>query len=115
MTRRRVLCGLLLSAVLACGVGTVWIANASKMTRGRFEQVKEGISREEVIRTVGALPRGTYDARFRSDSAWWRCDDAELHVTFNASETVYAMAILDVPPSQREPTLTERIRRWLGR
>jgi len=50
MTRRRVLCGLLLaSAVLACGVGVLWLASRPGATRARLEQVKPGMSREEAI------------------------------------------------------------------
>jgi outer membrane protein assembly factor BamE (lipoprotein component of BamABCDE complex) len=58
MIRRRLLCGLLLlSAVLACFVGWLWIASRPRVTRERFGQVKEGMTREEVIRTVG-VPTG---------------------------------------------------------
>jgi hypothetical protein len=56
MTRRRVLCGLLLaSAVLACCAGWLWIANARTMTRARFEQVKEGKSRASPWRIAGRV------------------------------------------------------------
>src|SRR5262249_10623747 len=51
MTRRRVLCGLLLaSAVLACFAAWLVIVSGPRVTRERFERVKEGMSREEVIR-----------------------------------------------------------------
>jgi hypothetical protein len=48
MTRRRVLCGLLLaSTVLACFAGWLWVVSARKVTREQFRQVREGMSREE--------------------------------------------------------------------
>ena len=90
MTRRRALCGLLLSAVLACGLAMLWFANARKVTQTRFERVEEGMSREEVIRMVGGPP-GDYSRRELittgwSDLSWyhetWLCDDGELLVRF---------------------------------
>jgi len=51
MTRRGLLCGLLV-AVAACFAGAFMIANARRVTRSGFEQVKKGMTREEVIRTV---------------------------------------------------------------
>jgi hypothetical protein len=44
MTRRRLLCGLLLaSTVLACFAGWLWITSVRHLTMARFEKVKEGI------------------------------------------------------------------------
>jgi hypothetical protein len=121
MTRRRLLCGLLLlSAVLACFGGWTWMASGPRMTRARFEQVQVGMSREKVIRTVGGPP-GTYSEReslythfdfvFTCDACWVG-DDARLLVFFDEAGTVTNTLIVDhfVPPQ----TLTERIRRWLG-
>jgi hypothetical protein len=120
MTRRRLLCGLLVaSAVLVCLAGWLVIASDRKMTRSRFEQVKKGMSPEEVIRTVGGppdyagsrvIPHMGFD-RFGFD-ACWVCDEAKLIVFFDDSGTAEATAIVDVstPPL----TLTQRIRRWLG-
>jgi hypothetical protein len=116
MTRRRVLFGLLLaSAVLACVAGWLWIVNAGKPTRAKFEQVKEGMSREDVIRTVGCPP-GNYSSG-RTDLAelelneWWLCDDAYLIVRFDHTDTADYVRVLDI--EARPPTLTERIRSWL--
>ena len=56
MTRRRVLCGLLLlSAVLACFAGWLWIDSRPRLTRVQFKQVKEGMSREEAIEQTAEL------------------------------------------------------------
>ena len=123
MTRRRLLFGLLLaSVVLACFAGWLVMSSGPRVTRARLEQVKEGMTREEVIRTVGAPP-GDYTngpvimqgVSFTDTSdidAFWVCDDAGLIVYFDDAGTVSYVSIVDViAPS---PTLTEKIRRWLG-
>jgi hypothetical protein len=54
MTRRRVLCGLLLlSAVLACFAGWLWVESRPRATLELAEQVKDGMTRDEVVRKVG--------------------------------------------------------------
>jgi hypothetical protein len=117
MTRRRLLCGLLLaSVVLACFAGWLVIASGPRVSRARFERVKEGMSREEVIRTVGGPPGDyssgpalSYPAAF-SGYHRWLADDGELLVLFDVTDT--AANVVMLPGTQ--PTLTERIRRWLG-
>jgi hypothetical protein len=125
MTRRRVLCVLLLaSALLACFAGWLWIRRPH-LTRARFEQlkgqIKKGMSSEEVIRTVGVPPGDYSNGRcvpisYRGSVPHeWVCSDGALYVRFDNTETVYDVDVLDVldrplPP----PTFTERIRRWLG-
>jgi hypothetical protein len=120
MTRLRLLCGLLLvSTVLVCGAGWLWIVNGRKMTLARFQQVKEGMSREEVIRTVGGPP-GDYSkgtvlqiGSGLSDYQSWACDDGDLFVRFDDADRATEVVIID-PFYLQSPTLTERIRRWLG-
>jgi hypothetical protein len=121
MTRRRLIFGLLLnSAALACVAGWLLVANVRKVTQARFERVEEGMSREEVIRTVGGPP-GDYSRRELITNGWsnlswyhdtWLCDDGELLVRFDDSGTATEVVVLDV--RSRQPTLTEQIRRWLG-
>jgi hypothetical protein len=118
MTRRRVLFGLLVaSVVLACFAG-LWIASRPRVTRERFEQVKKGMSREEVIRTVGGppwnyVPGSTdYQPLPYPGQDWWLGVDAWLMVQFDADDTAILVTVVDDVP--RPPTLTERIRRWLG-
>jgi hypothetical protein len=114
MTRRRLLCGLLLlSSVLACVAGWLVIASGPRVTWERFEQVKRGMTEEEVIRILGGPPSmmemrspggdGTRDAVWRGD------DDSVLIVRFE-SDRVADFWLSEVTP----PTFTERIRRWLG-
>jgi hypothetical protein len=130
MTRRRVLCGLLLfSAVLACFGGWLVIASRPRMTRERFKLVKAGMSREEVIRTVGWAPGNYWSDRHclieiaydLPQEGWWVCDDADLIVEFDGGGTATEIWIVDDPDRltlsrkiSRPATLTERIRRWLG-
>jgi hypothetical protein len=131
MTSRRALCGLLLaSAVLACFGGWLWIASRPQVTRARFEQVKEGMSWEEVIRTVGGPPGDYSGGRARSVRdyiGWssalnmeptgevysWLCDDAQLLVRFD-DNTAVTVRIYAPPAGYNWPPLTQRIRRWLG-
>src|SRR5262249_52829110 len=99
-------------AGVACFAGWLWITNARKVTRARFEQVKTGMSREEVIRTVGGLPSP-------NPLGWdyWVGDDADLLVRFNDADKAIIVTVLDSDANRLfvpRPTLTERIRRWLG-
>jgi hypothetical protein len=113
MTRRRVLCGLLLlSGVLACFAG--WLVSRPRSMQARFEQVKEGMSREEVIRIVGGPP-GDYSTernRLIEFDAFqcWSCDTGVLLVGFDANNTATMVSVSD----NGGPTFTQRIRRWLG-
>jgi hypothetical protein len=91
MTRRRVLFGLLLaSAVLTCFAGWLWIASRPRVSLARFEQVKQGMTREEVIRTVGGSPgdytmEGTVPDKGQfSNLEYRRCDEG-LRVTGDPS------------------------------
>jgi hypothetical protein len=127
MTRRRLLCGLLLaSALLVCFAGWLWVVSHLRVTMGaRFEQVKKGMTREEVIRTVGGPPRDYSDGRawawrdsrypFRFEGyQQWLCDEGELLVLFDAAGTAIDVRVQGVARDAGPPTLTERIRRWLG-
>jgi hypothetical protein len=116
MARRRLLCGLLLlSAVLACFAGWLVMASGARVTTARFHQVEKGMSREEVIRVVGGPPGDYSNGRRVSLLAGnqpcenWLSEDGELLVDFDDAGTVTVVRIVDTFPS-----LTERLRRWLG-
>jgi hypothetical protein len=123
MTRRRVLCGLLLvSAMLACLAGVFLIASGPRVSQARFKQVNKGMSRQEVIRIVGGPPgdysSGQYATTYgRARNYWqvegWFCDDGELLIHFDHADSAAEVVLLNVD-LPRSPTLTERIRRWLG-
>jgi hypothetical protein len=118
MTRRRVLCRLLLlSAVLACFAGWLLVANARKITWARFEQVKVGMSRDEVIRIVGGPPGDYSDGlsrRICTRSPWfyqsWLYDEGELLVRFDDADRATGVVWRCGPP-----TFTEQVRRWFDR
>jgi hypothetical protein len=85
MTRRRLLYGLLLlSAVLACFAGWLVMSSGPRVTRARLEQVKEGMTREEVLRTVGAPPGDYTNGRLPK------------------SNQVYVKIILPIDPAARD-------------
>jgi hypothetical protein len=108
MTRRRLICGLLLvSAVLAC-FGGLWIVSRPRVMLARLQHVKEGMSREEVTRIVGRPP--DYETPSGPSQDWWIGDDAWLTVDFDDTETAIGVWVREIDP----PPLTERIRRWLG-
>ena len=120
MTRRRVLYALLLSSVLLLGLGCwlVMASRSSRITRARFEQVEKGMSREEVIRTVGGPP-GDYTSEGRNpiflhrrpdNYCLWFCDDGRLIVLFDDADNVESFSVSKFDP----PTPTELIRIWLG-
>jgi len=125
MTTRRFFFGLLFaSVILACFAGWLWIASGPRVTRERFEQVKEGMSREEVVRTVGG-PAGDYSTHrvgvlsgslgprpVYLDYERWLCNDGELRVRFDDADTAKHVIVRHAFPL--EPTLIERIRGWLG-
>ena len=84
----------------------------------RLKQVKEGMTREEVIRTVGAPPgdysRGNLNGLSYSASGYerWAAEEGQLLVSFDDTGTVADVVVFF--GTRRAPTLTERIRRWLG-
>jgi hypothetical protein len=111
MNRRRLLCGLLLAtAVLAY----LWIASGPRVSRERFEQVKKGMSRKEVVQMLGEPVGGTGVAWPYSEVYYWVCDDAELLVLFDDAGIATRVEFESPPLHHTPPTLTERIRRWLG-
>jgi hypothetical protein len=119
MPRRCVLFGLLFaSAVLACFAGLLWIARGPRVTAARLNVIQMGMSREEVERTLGGPP-GDYSTgpclslACHANSPNWLCDDGHLFVDFDERGTAREVVVYGVI-RQPLPTLTERIRHWLG-
>jgi hypothetical protein len=102
----RLLCGLLV-AVSACFAGGLVIANARKVTRAQLEQVREGMTREEVTRIVGPPDINT---PWVNGFEQWSCADGLLLVDFDLYGTATRVWVEEIPPR----TLTERIGNWLG-
>jgi len=72
--------------MLACFAGWLVIASGPRVTRERFEQIKKGMTREQVIHTVGGPP-GNYSRRHTDLPALdlhetWLCDDSYMIVRF---------------------------------
>jgi hypothetical protein len=108
MTRCRLLCGLLLaSAVLGCFGGWQWWITRCRVSLAGFQQVKEGMMHEEVIRAVGRSP--DINTPWVNGLEQWSCDDGSLYVQFDAYGTATRVDVVTI-----SPTLTERIRRWLN-
>jgi hypothetical protein len=108
MKRRRVIVGLAVLALVAVNVLVVW-PTGSRLCRVTFDQVREGMTYDEVCETVGASPDGAslYNCRI------WYSKDHQLLVWFNGSDRVANTMILprtDTP----EPTVWSRIRARLG-
>jgi hypothetical protein len=83
----------------------------SSRTGERLAQVKEGMSREEVIRTVGSPPLDkSHSLMPYVDQDEWSCADGWLLVHFGDDRTAQQVRVM----KNSQPTLTERIRRWLG-
>jgi hypothetical protein len=72
------------------------------------------MSREEVIRMVGRPTEDYSRHPDRRAHTYIRerslCDDGCLDIVFNDADSVEAVQVSELVP----PTLTERIRRWLG-
>jgi hypothetical protein len=108
MTRRRVLCGLLLlSAVLACFAGWLWVESRPRATLELAEQVKDGMTRDEVVRKVGGPP--DINTPWVDGIEQWSWDRVSLFVQFDAYGEATRVWVVETQP----PTLTERIHRWL--
>jgi hypothetical protein len=114
MTSRRTILGLLLCLVLlACGVGLIFLANSHKptLTLARFEEVKAGMARREIIALVGLPSRDVNIDGWPLESTWL-CEEANLLVEFDDADIATEIYIIPLPKNQ--PTFIERIRYWLG-
>jgi hypothetical protein len=117
MTTRRFFFGLLFALViLACFAGWLWIASVPRVTLAKFERVNKGMSREEVIRTVGSQPAKIADVPgqlyIEPDASLdiWACEEGMLLIHFDDNGIAARVAVERTQP----PTLIEKIRHWLG-
>jgi hypothetical protein len=117
MTRRRLLFGFVFaSAALVCFACLLWLATPRRPTLARFEQVTKGMSRDEVMRTVGGPPTkipGVSEQLFIEPDVSldvWACEDGMLLVHFDDDGTAARVSVAPLQP----PTFIDRIRRWLG-
>jgi hypothetical protein len=122
MKRRRwLILGLIVATVVAPSV--VW-APRPRVTRARFDRVTEGMTRDEMIATVG-VPPGDYTTEpfvygpetslattWRSEQ--WLCDEAELRVRFGDDGRATWVRVRGqfLPPIRR--SWFDRLRQRLG-
>jgi outer membrane protein assembly factor BamE (lipoprotein component of BamABCDE complex) len=119
MRRRRWL-GLLLVAALAAVGAALLRPTGPRPCRATFEQVREGMAREEVVATVGGPP-GVYsdrpewvpffDQTYGMDEKWV-AHDSTLRVYFSESGRASHVEVADPPPDDR--SLVSRLRARLG-
>jgi hypothetical protein len=132
MTRRRVLCGLLLaSAVLAVLYLCLLTRASAGINKRGFDRIGVGMARTEVEAILGGPPSDygpgnvifvpmnkPYESLVGDEPIQerWFADDVAIIVTFNEQEQVLGKEMShEVIRLQRTPpTLTERIRSWLG-
>lgn len=82
--------------------------------RATFSKVQVGMTRHEVIATIGATPDELDDDesyRFTPFDHIWPGEDATLGVCFDQSDRVRTVQMMVGPPE----TFGGRVRRWLGR
>ena len=122
MNRRRVLVLFGLAFVAAAAAVVFW-PRAPRPSLATFNKVRVGMTRDEVIATIGAPP-GDYTTRPYSPrlvsyhiaflAERWRCNEAECFVVFDDDDRASFINVR--PPMQRlaPPTRMERNREWMG-
>jgi hypothetical protein len=114
--------GLLLAAATLVGIAAgLWWSSSREpaFSRQRFERVEVGMSREQVIATVGGPPGRYSDAtgppfgvHYTDYEDWWS-DEGLLMVQFDEHDKATDVVLFDVMRRPR-PTLIERLRQMLG-
>jgi hypothetical protein len=119
MRRRRLIVGLVVLALVAAAA-VLW-PRGPKPCRATFEQVREGMTYDEVCAAVGAPP-GDYSDGYCLHSRygfgykahqWWLANDGELFVEFGEDGTAVAVS---ARPAERlpEPPALNRLRARIG-
>jgi hypothetical protein len=120
MKRRRVIVGLVGLALVAVVGAALW-PRGPQPCRATFEQVREGMTYDEVCATVGGPP-GPYGDGFavisidtdakRLPSMWW-ADDGVLAVEFGSDGRAYNVQFIE-PLLTAKPSWFDRLRARLG-
>jgi len=122
MSKRRLYCTIALFVIFACLIVVYVVASDSgRITRQKLESVQEGMTLEEVIRTVGQPPGNHANGRCVSmphglrywNYESWLCDEGQLLVLFDADGIATDVAVYDVI-NFGPPTLFEQIKRLFG-
>lgn len=107
------------AAVVVAAVGLTAIGPAQRLqpSRETFVQVKEGMSREQVIATVGGPP-GNYSTEWEiysenlAPAELWACDEVWLEVTFDREGRAERVRLHDLSPPRT--SFLQRVRHWFG-
>jgi hypothetical protein len=123
MTRRRAIgCVVFCLALIGVGLGLLYLSGTGPITRGQLARVKVGMSRDQVVATIGHPP-GDYTSRpclLRStgylsfEYEHWLSDAGEWLVVFDAEGMAINVYLYDTVPIGPPWTVAERIRRWAG-
>jgi hypothetical protein len=115
MRRRQVIAGIVSFAVVVAG-GAVLVWPPPRPCLATFRQVREGMTREEVIATVGGPPTATSSAAAPYAALprvvhEWVSDDGYLFVLFDSHDrAAYVLA----SPRHRSPGFWDRLLARLG-
>ena len=123
MRRRRAIVGLVVLALVTVEAVALR-SRAPYPSLASFERVREGMTRDEVIATIGAPP-GDYSTQsltfgpggsfyFCWHSERWVSDEAECRVLFGDDGRVSTVRMEKPWISRPQPTRLERLRQWLG-
>ena len=118
MRRRRIIAGLVVLAL--AGVAVALWPRGPRPCRATFEQVREGMTYDDVCATVGGPP-GDYSGGTRfglidlngPPITIWTAGDSELLVDFGYDGRVAWAEVIEVSDIPRPP-LIDRLRAWLG-
>ena len=117
MKRGRVIVGLVGLALVGVLAGLYWLGGPQP-SLATFQQVREGMTRDEVIATVGGPPtaRGPWPSLQRKLGVTvirdeWRTDGGLLRVTFGPDDRAEYVEVFALPVT---PTRWDRLRAELG-
>ena len=118
MGRRRVVVGLVVLALVGVATVALW-PRGPRPCRETFEQVREGMTYEEVCATVGGPPGdytggtrvGLIDINGPATFAIWTATDGELLADFDYDSRVAWAEVIDVSEVPRPPLLARLLNR----
>ena len=119
MRRRRIIFGLVGLAALALVVGSAfrWWPNDTRPCLAKFQQVREGMTFEDVCAIVGAPPgdysRDGWTLLMVPNEHYWVADDGLLHVRVDATGRVADVLVEEISQT-RWPSWWTRLLDRLG-
>jgi hypothetical protein len=122
MKRRRVIVGLIVLALVVVVAAVLW-PRGPYPCRATFEQVRDGMSYDEVCATVGGPPGSYASGPFGASShgyttsrqvKQWTCDDCRLVVVFSTDGRTSFYVFVHAHLVPVDPSPFARIRARLG-